>query len=153
MEAERRIAVALSRRPREPTTIHQLSKLVGKSYSFTYGAVQAMVQQGMIRLQTIGHASLCTLVLGDARVQALLALSEPTRQQGCSLHIALIKIDTKQMILCAARDAAMVHKQFPKHKVLFEEEARTWVAQLDFSTLEIKHNAAYFWAVVGDTHA
>ena len=107
MEAELRIAVALSRRPRALTTIHQLAKLVGKSYSYTYNAVQRMVQRGMVQLQTAGHASLCTLTLAHPQVQALLAFAgagaedAKIKQQlsGTKCRIAAFRVKGKQCVL------------------------------------------------------
>lgn len=148
MEAELRIAAVLSQRPRQPTTIRALSVLVGKSYSFTYTALQRMAKEGMVHLQVVGHAVLCTLQLPHPKVQALLVLAAAADQQQHIPHIALFSADGKQFVLCAEAQMRKWQQQYPKRHVVAEEQVHEWVSTIEFSSLTITNNAAYFWAVV-----
>lgn len=163
MEAELRIAVTLSRRPRALTTIHQLAKLVGKSYSYTYNAIQRMTRHGMVRLQTVGHASLCTLILAHPQVQALLAFADAEREDpkikqqlsDQKFRTAAFRIRGKQFILVGddlRRKIVMKTKIELNVRVLRAADAAQWVHEIDFATLEVQCHAAYFWAVVGDSY-
>ncbi|HLC66969.1 MAG TPA: hypothetical protein VJK52_04995 [Candidatus Nanoarchaeia archaeon] len=152
MEAELDIAAALSQRQHELITIHQLAKVLAKSYSFVYGNVQRMIAAGMIRQQRVGHAILCRLVFAHPRVQGLLALSaaetiDQELQRTIGPAITVWKSSGK--LFLAAADARSIKYKVPQATIV-NITGPGWVKDIDFSSLEIRANAAYFWALVGE---
>lgn len=56
-------------------TIHQISKLIKKSYAYTHKEVRNMISTGILKKKIVGNAILCSLDYTNDETIALLALT------------------------------------------------------------------------------
>ncbi len=140
-------------------TIHQLSRIIGKSYAFTNKRAHLLISEGVLSEKQVGSAILCRLNFSSERTIATLVFNSILRRaqypagasnaliDKCSGLGVLIHFDRKLLLI--------TDRAFPKLQInaVSESDFLKDARHMDLSSVIVLCNHEAFWRLVSRADA